>query len=480
MAKNALLEAIAGFFFRTTLKPLFSKLLKRLAPLILFILIIFVMPYWMYLEERKGYRQSEAFTEIKDNQLAVNLYHTPNYKDIAETLVENSNYKWIHFNTPEETLKITKPIYDSDFDLVFDKALEVERQVLYCQWEETVVYGDDEDDDDEYYYHKKWVPYRINSYYFNNPLTYHNPSKDSPIPQKLYTLQNDNSKVFIKNEKENFILSHKLLQKLKMPKTTVDFGDVADFHKNYELTKEMIEINNENNNQNEQQSSTYQQHGFKYIGKGVFYCPYENTVFEKSMKAVGLFTTGNIIGSALTHGIANLINDCNPGDIKIEFIQMKPTKPDISIIAHPSKVGNEIILDTALTSNDYEIGYVHDGFYETFEDVFKKETTETFRQLLFIRLLSIIWGFILAAYLSYFSVPHTNEKRLTVVGLLALDLILIIWTLVCRSVFWLGILFVFISVTIYLLKIDEKLNWKRFYDNFVVDNKGHKGELFVK
>ena len=115
------------------------------------------------------------------------------------------------------------------------------------------------------------------------------------------------------------------------------------------------------------QSVAARQHGFKYIGQGYFYSPYQADATEW-LRVAGMV----LEGSLLDYQIGDLFRRCTPGDVRVSYSQV--ALPTASVIAEHYP-GSRLGLHR--TSNQYELGIVHKGIM-TPKQLFEARMKENF------------------------------------------------------------------------------------------------------
>lgn len=149
--------------------------------LISFIVSFFVERYLNSKLETLKNVENEAIL-LHDGENGINQMKNSNYNGYDGQIVVLTDVD----------VAIRDQVFDSDFDLEFPTALQVNRKTEYCQWEEHSVeterkVGENDKGEDimevetNYFYTKNWRPYLVNSFFFHDSVSYNNPSRD-PFP----------------------------------------------------------------------------------------------------------------------------------------------------------------------------------------------------------------------------------------------------------------------------------------------------------
>jgi hypothetical protein len=230
----------------------------------------------------------------------------------------------VYVNSTSPVVPTTPPV-DVDFNLRFPAGVRVQRSTEYCQWQEFSHESEDEDGNKArtYSYILGWHSMPIPSFYFDQPFAHNNPQRD-PAPATEWVA--DAAKM------GSFTLDKTLLQYAQPL-------EAADFAANGPALQQFS------------QSVAARQHGFKYIGQGYFYSPYQADATEW-LRIAGMA----LEGSLLDYQLGDLFKRCTPGDVRVSYSQV--ALPTASVIAEHYP-GSRLGLHK--TSNQYELGLVHKG-----------------------------------------------------------------------------------------------------------------------
>ncbi|KAJ3264058.1 hypothetical protein HDU77_009466 [Chytriomyces hyalinus] len=227
-------------------------------------------------------------------------------------------------------------ISDDAFGLQFEGAVRTRRKTEYCQWmefstDESHVERDEDGNERTvtrrtYSYSKNWISYTIPSFAFDQPAAHHNPLRD-PFPSKSTTAS------FLKLG--DYIVDGSVLESA---------NDGWVFKKRY--SSDAIEETS--------QSIASLESGFRYIGNGYFYSPYEQSGTEKFLRTAGMALEGSLLDFQIADAVNALFGSCSAGDLRVSFEAIVTTPAKGASVVGKLKSNNRIGIYTA--SNGVKIG----------------------------------------------------------------------------------------------------------------------------
>ncbi|ORY47885.1 hypothetical protein BCR33DRAFT_764237 [Rhizoclosmatium globosum] len=259
-------------------------------------------------------------------------------------------------------------ISDQSFGLDFPNAVRVKRSTEYCQWQEFTQQDSrterDEDGNEHtvttttYYYNKGWYSYPINSFFFDQPAAHYNPQRD-PYPSKTQTTS-----------------------KLTLGEYTVRPSVLQNANEGWSTRKRysasQLDIMTET-------SSAAIEHGFKYVGDGYFYSPYEATNTATFLRAVGMALEGSLLDYQIADVVNGLFGQCAAGDIRVKYQAIVASPEQGAAVVGKLEENNAI--GVYVMKNGYKM-----GLYEN--------TAETDAGTMFKKLLSSAWWWVVGGYVA--------------------------------------------------------------------------------
>lgn len=350
------------------------------------------IPMALFFAELTLVQHRGAFDEVKGTQ-----YTLPEGTAAGSAALRDAEGRLVHL----PAARVDATVGDPAFSFVAP-ALRLERYAQYCQWSETSTEHCDQCPDGRdskgkqkykrcncvrtYHYHLGWRSHRINSLLFNQPAAHYNPQRD-PFPSDTFRSE---------DAKANGIGISTILDgtRLLAPSRPLAFSPGARrppygfFEKLWSrwtgwqdatLYGDLSEIA-------DLPYSAAGREGFRYVGNGGwFFSPHERQWQESLLKALG----GLMEGSLMDWQIGDLVPSCHAGDIRVHYYVKDPEEASVAgkfsgveVVPYPTKAG-------------HAIGMVHAG-YVSFDDMAKADIWEQKKYALFLRVVSIFWGWIVA------------------------------------------------------------------------------------
>lgn len=361
-----------------------------------------VVPWFAFSCERERFLMTAAFEEIHHHiqQLPSDMH--PSAVDVDHV---------VHFQSSNIVPSTT--LQDPDLGVTVPKALALRREVEYCQWQELIrdevrsASGGPPGEREEtvvrtYYYVKGWHSHRIPSLFFDQPFHHNNPQRD-PLPSQEWRVPSAKA--------GHFVLPSALLDRMSSYSTLqvqIDTSNAVDAKVEQHGDTVIVPLSDLVN------SVASQQHGFKYVGDGYFYSPYEASAMETVSRIAGSFLEGSLFDFQL----GDLFSVCNAGDIRIRFSSISPST--ISVLAEQQDEQGNLGLHT--TSRGYHVGSIHVGKH-TSRQMMDEEIRQNWWITFWSRLLLVAWSLALSALLSLELITGT----LVIASLSLGSMWLIIW-----------------------------------------------------
>mmetsp|Transcript_11309 Transcript_11309/g.26578 ORF Transcript_11309/g.26578 Transcript_11309/m.26578 type:complete len:559 (+) Transcript_11309:224-1900(+) len=313
-------------------------------------------------------------------------------------------------------------VSDPDFGVSLDKSLKLARRTEYCQWRELpmrlcqreVVNSDGTKDIEEYdcplsavsySYLKSWLPYRVNSFIFNQPAAHHNPLRD-PYPSKIIpsldaVLTSDSGEL----DDMTISLGVDVLQNTvgtswtpvdwtiggREPKPLSDFSWLRILRSWITFGPPVAETRFESlaSLGPTLDSPAHLENNFVFVGQGgYFFSPTKKDLMQATLRVF----YGALEGSLFDFQLGDFMPSCSAGDIRVRYEVLGPHI--ISVLGElviKSAVG-EWAIESYTSSYKTKLGFVHEGSISAKGMVAANEH-EASRRVLLSRLLLIPWAY---------------------------------------------------------------------------------------
>jgi len=258
----------------------------------------------------------------------------------------------VHVNIPQSDLLFQHNVYDPVFNVYVPGAVNLNRKVEYCQWQEHVFERTEKTENGNervyrtYTYTKGWHSHPINSLFFDQPAAHHNPQRQPVSAGQIDVTGVASSK--------GFSISPTFLNKLK--------GDTSTFYFRPDNLQGFLT------------SPAYINDKFFYTGNnGWFLSKYEPSAAETAMKMALQYAEGTLLDFQL----GDLFSVCDAGDVRVSF-EGKVLQNGISAIALQNADGS---LSTFKTLSGKNIILLQEGQI-TAEDMISRELGDRFTTLM--------------------------------------------------------------------------------------------------
>eukprot|EP00011_Vannellida_sp_DIVA3-517-6-12_P007640 CAMPEP_0114620798 /NCGR_PEP_ID=MMETSP0168-20121206/8908_1 /TAXON_ID=95228 ORGANISM="Vannella sp., Strain DIVA3 517/6/12" /NCGR_SAMPLE_ID=MMETSP0168 /ASSEMBLY_ACC=CAM_ASM_000044 /LENGTH=412 /DNA_ID=CAMNT_0001831995 /DNA_START=31 /DNA_END=1265 /DNA_ORIENTATION=- len=263
----------------------------------------------------------------------------------------------VHVATSD--IRVEETLSDNDFGITAPQGtVKLARKNEYCQWVEHVTEKKNRNGEKvrSYWYTKGWRSHPVPSVFFSQPFRHHNPLRQ-PFSDGLLQAQ------------EVRLASYTVGPRL------VDSLPVSAPLQLESSAAAAVE-----------QSMAAREHGFRYVGDGYFYSPYEESAAGWWAKLAGQFLEGSLLDIQLT----DLFDQCTPGDVRTHFKVATPT----SLTALGRQLDGEGHIGAWLSAREYEVALLREGIRTT-EDMLEEVKSEHRYLVLLFRAVAIGWMYLL-------------------------------------------------------------------------------------
>jgi len=130
--------------------------------------------------------------------------------------------------------------------------------------------------------------------------------------------------------------------------------------------------------------------GFKYIGNGYFYSPYEASTTETFLKAVGMALEGSLLDFQIADVVDRLFDGCHTGDVRVHFDAV--WAPEHIGAAAIGKLVNKNVVGVYKTTRGFNIGLYSEDAKTSTTVMFKRLIDSARFTLLMTQLFAFVWS----------------------------------------------------------------------------------------
>lgn len=428
--------------------PRYSGPLAKVTAFFVTLLLVILPPGVLIVVERNRRGIYESLSDISNTDIVELPDHVK--ENVQRSLTHQARQGRVVHGTSSA---IDSWVGDMEMGIKIENALRLSRHTEYCQWQEIkrescnrctrTTQNEDGSTETETYdcdctvefdYVKTWLPYRLNSYLFDQPAAHYNPQHD-PMPSAVFPSKDASMKFNFQDEDmggknittridispDFFESSIRGVHSRPVKWVRNGIPKIPPFWLRWIPDRSRYEnislLSNDPRNNKRHLALSEHAEQFVYVGDGYFFLPHEASTMERLFKTFGEYLEGTLFDWQL----GDIMPSCTAGDIRIRYTVQDPDTISILGQLHDmgdggGRISSRLNIQPFKANNGRKVGLVHEGHIDALSMI-SKEEWNSFLNVSIFRVLLIFWALAMSRLLgSIFGMTMAKAKKRTQVA----------------------------------------------------------------